>query len=86
MLLPPLNESSLWKGERHLSIYDGQPKAHIPKKPCHRYNVREDEVKTETLRQSYDKYSAKYWEGVKQRHREYREARRPFLPLQPSYL
>jgi len=77
MLQKPFNEVLLWKGQIQLNKKQSlvQPDMILPK-----YNtltgryVPESPSIHEELIYRYSVYSAEYWRGVKERHKQYRQA------------
>ena len=93
MLLKPFNEEILWKGK--IQRYNSKPPLNqlpmiVPKinpltgnyRPPVRPSISEE------IEYNYSLYSAKYWEGVKERQRQYRIEKvvnQLSLPSQLSY-
>jgi hypothetical protein len=75
----PLNEDLLWKGQIQLANYPPplwQPPMNLPRinsltgKPIFILDIHTE------MNRSYAAYSQKYWQGVEERKRAYRAARR----------
>ena len=91
MLLKPFNEEILWKGKLQRSKPPlNQPPMIVPKinpltgnyRPPTRPSISEE------IEYNYSLYSAKYWEGVKERQRQYRieqVVNQLYLPSQQFY-
>jgi len=93
MLLRPFNEEILWKGK--IQRYNSNPPLNQPPMIVPKINPLTGNYRppvrpsiSEEIEYNYSLYSAKYWEGVKERQRQYRieqVVNQLSLPSQLSY-
>ena len=77
MLLKPFNEEILWKGK--IQRYNSNPPLNQPPMDLPKVNPLTGNYRpptrpsiSEEIEYRYSLYSAKYWQGVKERQRQYR--------------